>query len=247
MKNPDSLVNFGNQQVTQNEKTQLVDEVFETVNSRYNFMNDIISLGTHRALKQIFIESAGIQRQGRVLDVACGTGDITALIASRIGKNGNITAVDFNASMLKICRDRLLDLGHANVNYVLADAQYLPLDDRIFDGVTMAFGIRNMSRIDQTLAECLRVLRPGGQLSLLEFSHPESAWLVNLYKTYTSAWPLIGQLVVGDSKPYRYLAESIQQYPRQDAVNQILEACGFRECQFENLLGGIVSIHTGIR
>lgn len=247
MKATDSLVNFGKQKVSGREKTQLVDQVFETVNPRYDLMNDIMSLGSHRILKRIFIDSASIPQNGKILDIACGTGDITQLIASRLSGSGRITAVDLNSSMLSHCRNRMLNAGFANIDYLLADAQFLPLADETFDCITMAFGIRNMSYIDLTLEECYRVLKPGGRLSLLDFSHAKSTRIAKLFKTYCYTWPLIGQIVVGNSKPYRYLIESIERHPQPEAIHLALEACGLQETQFENLLGGIVSIHTGIR
>ncbi len=229
------------------EKNQLVKEVFDAVSPRYDLMNDIMSLGTHRFLKGVFRESTGVHPGSRVLDVAGGTADISLLLAPVVGSTGSITILDINENMLLRGRDRLIDAGFASVQYVLADAEAMPISNETYDCVTVAFGIRNMSRMDVALAECWRVLRAGGCLSVLEFSHPEIDSLRVLFNIYRQMWPVIGQLVVGDSHPYRYLVESIDRHPTAQAMDMFLESAGFRACVHHSLLGGIVTIHRGIK
>lgn len=229
------------------EKTHLVREVFDVVSPRYDLMNDIMSLGTHRFLKRIFRESTGVHPGNNVLDVAGGTGDISLLLAPVVGSNGSITILDINESMLRRGRDRLLNAGFASVQYVLADAESMPIPNEMYDCVTVAFGIRNMSHMDIALAECWRVLKVGGRLSVLEFSHPELDSLRVLFNIYRQTWPVIGRLVVGDSNPYRYLVESIDRHPSARAMDLFLESAGFRTCTHHSLLGGIVTIHRGVK
>ena len=229
------------------EKTQLVNEVFDVASPRYDLMNDIMSFGTHRFLKSIFRESTGVHPGNNVLDVAGGTGDISQLLAPVVGSQGSITILDINESMLRQGRDRLLDAGFASVNYILADAESMPISDESYDCITIAFGIRNMSHMDVALAECWRVLRVGGRLSVLEFSHPKIDSLRVLFNIYRQTWPVIGQFVVGDSNPYRYLVESIDRHPSAEAMDMFLESAGFRACVHHSLLGGIVTIHRGVK
>ncbi|MXZ43636.1 MAG: class I SAM-dependent methyltransferase [Gammaproteobacteria bacterium] len=229
------------------EKTQLVNEVFDVASPRYDLMNDIMSFGTHRFLKSIFRESTGVHPGNNVLDVAGGTGDISLLLAPVVGSQGSITILDINESMLRQGRDRLLDAGFASVNYILADAESMPISDESYDCITIAFGIRNMSHMDVALAECWRVLRVGGRLSVLEFSHPKIDSLRVLFNIYRQTWPVIGQFVVGDSNPYRYLVESIDRHPSAEAMDMFLESAGFRASVHHSLLGGIVTIHRGVK
>ena len=229
------------------DKTQIVKEVFDTVSPRYDLMNDIMSLGTHRLLKHIFRESTGVHPGSKVLDVAGGTADISLLLAPVVGPTGSITILDINESMLQRGRNRLLDAGFAKVTYILADAESMPIADETYDCVTMAFGIRNMNHMDIALTECWRVLRPGGRLSVLEFSHPESDSLRFLFNIYRQTWPVMGQFIVGDSHPYRYLVESIDRHPSAHAMDTCLESAGYRACIHHSLLGGIVTIHRGIK
>lgn len=229
------------------EKNHLVKEVFDVVSPRYDLMNDIMSLGTHRVLKRIFRESTGVHPGNSVLDVAGGTGDISLLLAPVVGLNGSITILDINESMLRRGRDRLLNAGFASVQYVIADAESMPILNETYDCVTVAFGIRNMSHMDIALAECWRVLKPGGRLSVLEFSHPEIDSLRVLFNIYRQTWPVIGRLVVGDSHPYRYLVESIDRHPSARAMDLFLESAGFQTSTHQSLLGGIVTIHRGVK
>lgn len=229
------------------DKSQIVKKVFDSVSHQYDLMNDIMSLGTHRFLKRVFRESTGVQLGSEVLDLAGGTADISLLLAPVVGATGSITLLDINESMLQRGRDRLLNAGFASVNYVLADAEAMPIEDQSFDCVTIAFGIRNMSQMDIALTECWRVLRPGGHLAVLEFSHPQKDSLRLLFNIYRQMWPIVGQLVVGDSQPYRYLVESIDRHPTAQAMDMFLESAGFRACVHEDLFGGIVSIHRGTK
>ena len=229
------------------EKSQLVNQVFDVVSPRYDLMNDIMSLGTHRFLKHVFRELTGAHPGNDVLDVAGGTADISLLLAPVVGPDGSVTILDINESMLQRGRNRLLDAGFGSVQYVLANAESMPISDESFDCVTVAFGIRNMSQMDVALAECWRVLRAGGRLSVLEFSHPEGDSLRVLFNIYRQTWPVIGQFVVGDSHPYRYLVDSIDRHPSAQAMDMFLESAGFRACVHHNLLGGIVTIHRGVK
>lgn len=229
------------------EKDQVVKQVFDRVAHRYDLMNDIMSFGTHRFLKQIFRESTGVRSGSNVLDVAGGTADISLLLAPVVGPTGNITVLDINEQMLQRGRDRLLDHGYASVTYILADAEAMPIADETFDCITVAFGIRNVTHMDNALSECWRVLKPDGRLSVLEFSHPEIDSLRFLFNIYRQSWPVVGQLIVGDSEPYRYLVESIDRHPSAQAMDMFLESAGFRACAHHRLLGGIVTIHRGIK
>lgn len=225
----------------------MVTEVFDTVAHRYDLMNDLMSLGTHRILKRIFCDSIGLRPGSSVLDIAGGTGDISRLISRIVEPTGSVTLLDVNESMLRIGRDRLIDEGRAEVQFVLGDAEAMPISDQSFDTVTIAFGIRNITQKEKALHECYRVLKPGGRLAILEFSKPTSRRLDALYRIYRRTWPLAGLFVVGNAQPYEYLVKSIDAHPVQEAMLLLLEVAGFKDLKFENLLGGIVAIHQGTR
>lgn len=224
-----------------------VTEVFDSVAHRYDLMNDLMSLGTHRILKRIFCDSIGLRPGYSVLDIAGGTGDISRLISRIVEPTGSVMMLDVNETMLRIGRDRLIDKGRAEVQCVLGDAEAVPISDKSFDAVTVAFGIRNIAQKESALRECYRVLKPGGRLAILEFSKPKSRRLDALYRIYRRAWPLAGLFVVGNAQPYQYLVESIDEHPAQEAMLLLLEVAGFKNLKFENLLGGIVAIHQGTR
>lgn len=244
---PSQSSNTSNKGTADNENSRLVSEVFDAVANRYDLMNDLMSLGTHRVLKRVFCDSIGLRPGHHVLDIAGGTGDISRLIASVVEPTGSVTMLDANESMLRLGRDRLIDGGCAEVQFVLGDAEAIPLPDESFNAITIAFGIRNIARKETALSECHRVLKPGGRLAILEFSTPKSRRLNALFRVYRRTWPITGLFVVGNSQPYEYLVRSIDQHPTQEAMLSLLEVAGFKDLKFEDLLGGIVAIHQGTR
>jgi len=240
---------FGYREVPVEQKTALVRGVFESVASRYDLMNDLMSLGVHRLWKRHFVATSGIRSGQRVLDLAGGTGDIAALLADRVGGAGEVVLSDINPAMLRIGRQRLEDRGIVgNVRYVLANAERLPFPDGHFDAVTIAFGLRNVTDKERALREMLRVLTPGGQAHILEFSTVRPEPLKQAYDAWSfGVLPLMGRLVANDEDSYRYLAESIRKHPDQDTLGGMMRTAGFREVHYRNLTGGIVAIHRGRR
>ena len=240
---------FGYRQVDREEKAGLVAGVFHSVANRYDLMNDLMSGGIHRIWKRFTIEVSAVRPGNRVLDVAGGTGDLSARFSELVGSEGQVVLADINDSMLQVGRDRLIDRGyHGNIDYVQANAESLPFPDRHFDIVSIAFGLRNITDKDAALASMLRVLKPGGRLLVLEFSKPGSELLSRAYDTYSfKVLPLLGKLVVGDSKSYRYLAESIRMHPDQETLKSMMESAGFTRCEFFNMTGGVVALHRGVK
>jgi demethylmenaquinone methyltransferase / 2-methoxy-6-polyprenyl-1,4-benzoquinol methylase len=238
---------FGFSEVPVAEKAQRVRGVFDSVAGRYDLMNDLMSLGIHRVWKRFTVEKAGLKPGMQVLDLAGGTGDLAALMAPRVAPGGRVVLSDINEAMLRRGRERLLDRGIAGecIEYCLADAEALPVEDASFDVVTIAFGLRNVTRKEVALAEMFRVLRPGGQLMILEFSRP-AAPIAPAYDLYSfRVLPAIGKLVAGDDASYRYLAESIRMHPDQETLRAMMAAEGFEDCRYHNLTGGIVALHRG--
>ena len=240
---------FGFQEVPVEEKSGRVAEVFHSVASKYDIMNDLMSMGIHRLWKRFAIELSGVRRGQRVLDLAGGTGDLATRFASMVGADGLVVLSDINSSMLAEGRRRLLDDGHAgNVEYVLADAQKLPFPDNHFDCISIAFGLRNVTDKDAALREMQRVLKPGGRALVLEFSRPVTPGLKPVYDFYSfKVLPLMGKLVANDADSYRYLAESIRMHPDQETLKGMMEAAGFERGEYFNLTGGIVAIHRGFK
>ena len=249
MTDEESTTHFGFREVPQKDKARLVGGVFDSVASRYDLMNDLMSAGIHRLWKRVAIELSGVRSGQRVLDVAGGTGDLSARFSREVGPTGRVVLSDINAAMLGTGRDRLLDEGICgNVDFVLADAEALPFRDGSFDCVSIAFGLRNVTRKEQALRSMLRVLRPGGRLLVLEFSRPTSELLGKLYDAYSfGVIPRIGKLVAGDADSYRYLAESIRMHPDQETLRDMMEDAGFERCDFHNMTGGIVAVHRGFK
>ena len=245
----DKTTHFGYREVPEDQKVRMVGGVFDSVASRYDLMNDLMSGGIHRIWKRVAIELSGVRPGQQVLDVAGGTGDLTLRFSREVGPSGRVVLSDINAAMLGTGRDRLLDEGVCgNVDFALADAEALPFRDGSFDCVTIAFGLRNVTRKDRALASMLRVLKPGGRLLVLEFSRPTSELLGKLYDAYSfGVIPKIGRLVAGDEDSYRYLAESIRMHPDQETLRDMMEDAGFERCDYHNLTGGIVAIHRGFR
>jgi demethylmenaquinone methyltransferase / 2-methoxy-6-polyprenyl-1,4-benzoquinol methylase len=247
MSDAKDTTHFGFTEVPVTEKARRVRGVFDSVATRYDLMNDLMSLGVHRAWKRITIEKAFLRPGMQVLDLAGGTGDLAALMAPRVTPGGRVVLSDINEAMLRRGRERLLDRGVAgeNIEYCLADAETLPFEDGGFDVVTIAFGLRNVTRKEAALAEMFRVLRPGGQLLVLEFSKPVEP-LSPAYDLYSfQVLPAIGKLVAGDDASYRYLAESIRMHPDQETLLGMMADAGFEGCRYHNLTGGIVALHRG--
>jgi demethylmenaquinone methyltransferase / 2-methoxy-6-polyprenyl-1,4-benzoquinol methylase len=240
---------FGFQRVSRKDKARRVRGVFDSVAPHYDLMNDLMSAGTHRLWKRFALALANLRPGQRALDVAGGTGDLAAGLARQVGERGLVVLSDINAAMLARGRDRLLDAGlAANVAYVQADAERLPFRAGTFDCVTIGFGLRNVTDKPAALASMRRVLKPGGQLLVLEFSQPRVPGLKALYDAYSfHVLPALGRLVAGDAASYRYLAESIRMHPDQEQLLEMLASAGLEGCRYHNLSGGIVAVHRGYR
>ena len=240
---------FGYRQVATGDKASLVGEVFTSVASRYDIMNDLMSAGVHRLWKRFTIEISAVRKGHRVLDLAGGTGDLASKFSRLVGPEGEVILSDINASMLSTGRDKQTDNGNCgNIRYVQGDAQYLPFDDNYFDCITIGFGLRNVTDKDRALRSMFRVLKPGGRLLVLEFSKPNNPLLSKIYDTYSfKILPKIGKLVAQDEDSYRYLAESIRMHPDQETLKGMLEDAGFADCEYHNMTGGIVAVHKGIK
>jgi demethylmenaquinone methyltransferase/2-methoxy-6-polyprenyl-1,4-benzoquinol methylase len=238
---------FGYRDVSVTDKTRLVHGVFESVASRYDLMNDLMSMGVHRLWKRAFVAACDVRPGHRVLDLAGGTGDIAALLAPKVGGNGLVLLSDINEAMLGIGRQRLEDRGLVgNIAYALANAEELPFPDSSFDRVTIAFGLRNVTDQPRALRQMRRVLKPGGSAHVLEFSQVRPELLKKLYDGYSfGVLPVLGKLVAGDADSYQYLAESIRKHPGQAELATMMRQAGFASVTYRNLSGGIVAIHRG--
>jgi len=238
---------FGYRDVAVEEKERLVRGVFDSVAGKYDLMNDLMSMGVHRLWKRHFIAISNIQPGQRVLDVAGGTGDITALMHKRVGSSGSVVLSDINESMLEVGRKRLEDRGIVgNIEYTVANAEKLPFEDGEFDAVTIAFGLRNVTDKDAALREMYRVLKPGGRAMILEFSTVEFEGLKKIYDAYSfGLLPRLGKVIADDEESYRYLAESIRKHPPQDELADMMVTAGFSKVTYRNLTGGVVAIHSG--
>lgn len=244
--NDNKTTHFGYQQVAEAEKARKVADVFDSVASRYDLMNDLMSGGMHRLWKSFTIAQSGVTKGSRVLDVAGGTGDLSLAFARRVGPTGQVWLTDINNAMLTHGRDRLLDKG-VITPVAQCNAEYLPFPDDYFDCVTVAFGLRNMTHKESALAEMRRVLRPGGRLLVLEFSQ---VWkpLAPFYDFYSfKVIPRIGQLVTQDEASYRYLAESIRVHPDQETLKSMMESVGLERVEYFNLMLGVVALHRGYK
>lgn len=249
MKDDQRTVDFGFEEIPRKDKAGRVRHVFDSVADRYDLMNDVMSLGIHRLWKRFTIAQTGLRRGAWALDVAGGTGDLARGLAERVGPQGQVVLTDINQAMLDRGRARLLDDGVCgNVRFCLADAQQLPFPNAIFDCVTIGFGLRNVTDRQTALAEMSRVLRPGGQLLVLEFSRPVVPGLAPLYDVYSfRVLPAMGRTIAGDADSYRYLAESIRRHPDQETLKGMMTSAGLENCSYHNLAGGIVALHRGYR
>ncbi len=241
-----SQTHFGFERVDETQKAARVRGVFDSVASKYDVMNDLMSLGLHRAWKAYTVAVANLREGDRVLDLAGGTGDLARAFARKVGDKGTVVHTDINEAMLRRGRDRLLDEGLV-LPTVICDAEVLPFASGSFDLVSVAFGLRNMTHKERALAEMNRVLRPGGRLLVLEFSKVAPP-LAKAYDWYSfNVLPRIGQLVAGDAASYRYLAESIRMHPGQAELKAMMKGAGFGHVDVHNLSAGVVALHVGIK
>lgn len=249
MNKTESKTHFGFQQVPIHEKTQRVGEVFSSVAEKYDLMNDLMSLGIHRLWKRYAIECCQLRAGHYALDIAGGSGDLSARISSVVGHQGQVFLADINANMLRVGRQRLLDKGlFANIHCVRANAELLPLPENYFDRIIIGFGLRNVTDKSAALTEMYRVLKPGGRLIILEFSKPIISLLQPLYDLYSfKVLPWLGEFIANDAESYRYLAESIRVHPDQESLKKMVLTAGFDRCQYQNLSGGIVALHQGVK
>ena len=245
----DNTTDFGFTRVDRDAKAGMVRGVFDSVASRYDLMNDLMSGGIHRLWKRFTIELCAVRPGQTILDIAGGTGDLAARFSRLVGQDGKVILADINAAMLEVGRDRLIDKGASdNIEVVQADAQYLPFADNSIDCITIAFGLRNVTDKAIALQSMLRVLRPGGRLLVLEFSKPTSPLLGKIYDQYSfQILPAMGRLVAQDAESYRYLAESIRKHPDQETLLGMMEDAGFVESRYHNMTGGIVAVHQGFK
>ena len=240
---------FGFKQVDADKKEGLVAEVFSSVAGKYDIMNDVMSFGIHRIWKKIAMAHTGLKKGMHALDIAGGTGDLTIQMSKQVGATGEVIISDINPAMLEQGRRRLIDKGVAgNVKFVEANAEELPFEDKSFDCVTIAFGLRNVTNKDKALKEMHRVLKPGGRLLVLEFSKPVVPGLDKIYDVYSfKILPFMGKIIADDEESYRYLAESIRMHPDQSTLKAMMVEAGFERCTYHNMTGGIVALHKGFK
>ena len=239
---------FGYEKVLVTEKQERVARVFRSVASRYDLMNDVMSLGTHRLIKRLTIQLSALRPGQRVLDLAGGTGDLSRQFSSLVGSSGRVVLADINEVMLKVGRDRMIDSGgDTNVDIAQLDAEKLPFADNTFDCICIAYGLRNITNKKAALEAMRKALKPGGRIVVLEFSKPENFFVDKAYSAFSSLWPLAGRLLTGDSDSYRYLVESIKMHPDQQTLLDMLIEAGLEKCRYQNVMNGICAIHLGFK
>ena len=239
---------FGYEEVPLDEKQERVGSVFRSVATRYDIMNDLMSLGSHRLIKRFTIQLSGLRPGQRILDLAGGTGDFSLQFSNLVGKNGQVVLADINDSMLKVGRDRIINSGKSsNVHVAQVNAENLPFANNTFDCVCIAYGLRNVTNKDLAIESMKKVLKPGGRLVILEFSKPKNNLLQKAYDKFSSIWPLAGKIITGDSDSYRYLVESIKMHPDQETLLKMLSDAGLLNCRYHNVMNGICAIHIGFR
>ena len=246
---PENQTHFGFRNVDESDKAKLVGEVFESVASRYDVMNDLMSFGGHRLWKRFAVAQSGLRAGDSVLDVAGGSGDLSRLFAKQVGTRGKVVLTDINPAMLAEGKSNMIDAGIVgNVDYVITDAEKLCFPDSTYHCVSIAFGLRNVTRKEEALKSMYRVLKPGGRLLILEFSKPLFEGLGKLYDLYSfNVIPKIGKLVTNDEQSYQYLVESIRKHPDQQTLKEMMHDSGFDEVKVHNMVGGIVALHLGYK
>ena len=237
---------FGYRQVPAEEKAELVGQVFHSVAQKYDLMNDVMSLGTHRLIKRFTVQLSALRPGMTVLDLAGGTGDFSLLSSPLVGDQGQVVLADINESMLRVGRDRIIDKGKSkNISYTLANAEALPFKENSFDCICIAYGLRNVTDKSAALSSMYQMTKPGGRMLVLEFSKPVNPALGKAYDFYSNLWPKAGQLLTGDGESYKYLVESIRMHPDQETLKQMILDSGFKNCSYHNVMGGICAIHVG--
>ncbi len=249
MSDSHNKTHFGFQEVDENQKQNLVADVFKSVAGNYDVMNDAMSMGLHRAWKWFAVAQSGVRAGDEVLDLAAGSGDLSLKFAAKVGPQGRVIVTDINPAMLEQGRRRLTDAGIAgNVDYCLVNAEQLPFDDNQFDCISISFGLRNVTHKEVALREMQRCLKPGGRVLVLEFSHPTNPTFSRLYDAYSfNVIPKLGELISNDRDSYQYLVESIRRHPGQDELKQMMLDAGFDRVRYHNLTGGIVALHIAYK
>lgn len=249
MSDSHNKTHFGFQEVDENQKQNLVADVFKSVAGNYDVMNDAMSMGLHRAWKWFAVAQSGVHAGDEVLDLAAGSGDLSLKFAAKVGPQGRVIVTDINPAMLEQGRRRLTDAGIAgNVDYCLVNAEQLPFDDNQFDCISISFGLRNVTHKEVALREMQRCLKPGGRVLVLEFSHPTNPTFSRLYDAYSfNVIPKLGELISNDRDSYQYLVESIRRHPGQDELKQMMLDAGFDRVRYHNLTGGIVALHIAYK
>lgn len=244
----EKTTHFGFQQVDVDQKQGLVKGVFDSVASKYDLMNDVMSLGTHRLWKNYTVASSNVSKGDKVLDIAGGTGDLAIKFRKKVGDSGKVILSDINGSMLEEGRKNLINHGVIDVDFIQANAESLPFEDNTFDCVSIAFGLRNVTHKNIALKQMHRVLKKGGSLLVLEFSKVENEMLEKIYDAYSfNLIPKLGQFFANDEDSYQYLAESIRKHPDQETLKAMALDAGFGFCEYHNLSGGIVALHKAIK
>tara|TARA_B100000029_G_scaffold230963_1_gene228456 strand:+ start:1100 stop:1861 length:762 start_codon:yes stop_codon:yes gene_type:complete len=246
--NNQKTTHFGYEEVPVEEKQEKVGHVFRSVANRYDLMNDIISLGTHRLIKRFAIELSALRPGHKVLDLAGGTGDFSLRFSSIVEDEGQVVLADINEAMLDVGRDRITDANKIhNVQFAQVNAEELPFADKTFDCICIAYGLRNITNKDAALKSMERVLKPGGRILVLEFSKPKNRFIGKAYESFSSLWPAAGKLITGDANSYRYLVESIRMHPDQETLLEMMKSAGLINCKYHDVLNGICAIHLGFK
>lgn len=246
--NNQETTHFGYEEVPVEEKQEKVGHVFRSVANRYDLMNDIISLGSHRLIKRFAIELSALRPGHKVLDLAGGTGDFSLRFSSIVEDEGQVVLADINEAMLDVGRDRITDANKFhNVQFARVNAEELPFADKTFDCICIAYGLRNITNKDAALKSMERVLKPGGRILVLEFSKPKNRFIGKAYESFSSLWPAAGKLITGDANSYRYLVESIRMHPDQETLLEMMKSAGLINCKYHDVLNGICAIHLGFK